>query len=244
MSCCHGVVEESIPRKTATPVRPRPPPTRWLAGAAARRVQAGPDVTAQVHKEMQLPKLDKNERGQVGIGTLIIFIALVLVAAVAAGVLINTSGLLQAQAEDTGSDAQAQVGNQIEVVSATGVVADDYSGADSIELVVKKSAGSDPIDLSQATIQYTSDGASATLADGDTAGASVFTVSSTDGSNPDDVLENGEKLLITIDTTSIESVNLEAGEEAELQIVDQSGASTYYGVNVPDVLTNKDYVRV
>jgi flagellin-like protein len=199
--------------------------------------------------KLPLPQ-DSEERGQVGIGVLIIFIALVLVAAVAAGVLINTSGMLQSQAEDTGADAQAQVSNQIQVVSATGVVASDDSGVEDVQLVVKKSAGSEPLDLSQATIQYTSDTASATLVDANgtgSASATEFLVGTTDDPTTeatDKVLENGEKLVITVSGDSLESPNVAAGEEVELQIVDQSGASTIYGVNVPDVLSGKDYVRV
>ena len=188
-----------------------------------------------------------DDRGQVGIGTLIIFIALVLVAAVAAGVLIDTSGQLESRASDTGADAQAEVSNQVEVVSATGVDSDG-SGVETIELVVKKSAGSDPIDLSAATIQYTSDGASATLEyDGSSAGSDAFTTNSV-GGGPTAILDsNGERVEITIDANAVEgggtSDDLSEGSNVDLEIVDQSGASTVYGVNIPDVLTGT-YVPV
>ncbi|WP_254839790.1 archaellin/type IV pilin N-terminal domain-containing protein [Natronomonas marina] len=182
------------------------------------------------------------DRGQVGIGTLIIFIALVLVAAVAAGVLVNTAGLLQSQAEDTGSDAQSEVSNQIDVVSATGTV----SGGDvgTVELVVKKSPGSEPIDLSQATIEYTSDTSSVTLTQGGTADGTTFSTTDVSGTSGTVLDQNSDRIRITVDTSSIESSGLGAGEEATLEVTDQSGASTIYGVNVPDVLTGKDYVRV
>ena len=65
---------------------------------------------------------DSGEHGQVGIGTLIVFIAMVLVAAIAAGVLINTAGFLQSQAEQTGQESSAQVTNQLQVISTTGLV--------------------------------------------------------------------------------------------------------------------------
>jgi flagellin-like protein len=202
--------------------------------------------------KLQLPQ-NSEERGQVGIGVLIIFIALVLVAAVAAGVLINTSGLLQAQAEDTGADAQAQVSNQINIVSATGVV--ENGGVNETRLVVKKSSGADPIDLTQTTIQYTSDSARATLTYSDTGAvdANTFAVNTTAGdtaTGEETILEdNNDRAVLVVssdwvETGALDGDNLDAGEEVELQIVDQSGASTIYGVNVPDVLTGKDYVRV
>jgi flagellin-like protein len=182
---------------------------------------------------MKLPTPNDSDRGQVGIGTLIIFIALVLVAAVAAGVLVNTAGELQSRASDTGDDAQAQVSNQIDVVSATGTA----SGSDvnKVTLVVKKSPGSDPIDLTEATIQYTSADDSATLTD------SEFDLNAVVGDTTLD--ETDERVEITIETDGTDVAQLQAGDSASLEIVDQSGASTVYGVNVPDVISDT-YVQV
>jgi flagellin-like protein len=196
---------------------------------------------------VELPSND-TERGQVGIGTLIIFIAMVLVAAVAAGVLINTAGLLESTASDTGADAQAQVSNQIAVVSAVGEV--QNSEVTELDFTVMKSAGSGDISLQNATIHYQSDSAAETLGfDAETTGANSFTVSDTDSSTaldpgPATTLSNtSTRKVITIDLSAIGDA-LAQGESATVRFVDQSGAATIYGVNVPQTISNEDYVAV
>ena len=106
-------------------------------------------------------ELETQDRGQVGIGTLIVFIALVLVAAIAAGVLINTAGFLQTQAQSTGEESTEQVSTNIVFLSTTGTVnatADGTpTGISEFNTTVQLGPGSSSIDLNTSTISIFTD---------------------------------------------------------------------------------------
>jgi flagellin FlaB len=183
---------------------------------------------------------DSSERGQVGIGTLIVFIAMVLVAAIAAGVLINTAGNLQSQASDTGSETQEAVANQIEVIHATGDVTAS-SEIDNLDLVVKKSSGANVIDLTAVTIHYTSSDDDTTFVHSTVGGGSTFQTSDLTGSGSSDALINtSDRVEISITPPT----NLTGGDDATINIVDQSGAQYTYGVSVPATIESYDVVEV
>ena len=60
---------------------------------------------------------ENDEIGSIGIGAMIVFIALILVAAVASAVIIQTGEKLQQNAQQTGSDTQQEISGKITVNS-------------------------------------------------------------------------------------------------------------------------------
>lgn len=62
----------------------------------------------------------RDEEADIGIGTLIIFIAIVLVAAIAASLILYAAALLQEQAERTADDAVSEVSGGLSVVNVAG----------------------------------------------------------------------------------------------------------------------------
>ncbi|WP_048058049.1 flagellin [Methanothermococcus okinawensis] len=110
---------------------------------------------------MKILEFLKNKKGASGIGTLIVFIAMVLVAAVAASVLINTSGFLQQKASTTGKQSTEQVASGLQVLEVMGM--HNTTNINKTAIYISPNAGSAPIDLSQAVVMV-SDGSTKLVA--------------------------------------------------------------------------------
>ncbi|MFA1610586.1 archaellin/type IV pilin N-terminal domain-containing protein [Halobellus rubicundus] len=206
------------------------------------------------------------DRGQVGIGTLIVFIAMVLVAAIAAGVLVNTAGFLQATAEDAGQESVDKVTNRMDVVSTHGIVSDAGSEltVDSLNLTVRLAAGSGSVSLESSTINYVSGSTARNLVynnetapDGTLLNVSESQTGSARGLNSteftaypleDDndasfpVLNSqADRYEIVINTSVVEETTggLSTGDSVELELTSRSGGSTQVILTMPQQLAGK-----
>ena len=99
---------------------------------------------------------EKEKKAAQGIGTLIIFIALILVAAVAAGVLIQTAASLQSKSLDVGRASQNKITTDLEVTQVYVYDTSDGSidgGTDNITASVRLGTGSSPVKLDNMIIR-------------------------------------------------------------------------------------------
>lgn len=98
--------------------------------------------------------MSNKKRGIMGIGTLIIFIATILVAAVAAAVLISTSNVLQQRSLLVGQEARKAITDGINVFSITSESNATNETFNNFEILVRLSPGSDALQMKKFDIEF------------------------------------------------------------------------------------------
>jgi len=186
------------------------------------------------------------KKAEAGIGTLILFIALILVAAVAAGVLIQTSGSLQSKALATGSKTQTQVSTQLVVNLMWG----ENGSAGNVSRVyaeLKLAPGSDAIKLNDTLFEFVLSDSSVSLTNSGTVAqctpaviaglganqfATEYLVQST--SYKADYVQQGDVIRICFNTPR---TVLEA-QSFRFLAIPRSGGITQINGRTPDVMAS------
>ncbi len=199
---------------------------------------------------------NKKEKGEMGIGTLIIFIAMIIVAAVAATVLIQTAYQLQQQAEETGNIAIQDVATGFKIIHVGGQVdlAASPPKLSTIEIKVGLLAGSPSIDMKNVLIELTDGTTDVTLnftADtlrvlGNatiTGNGTEFTAVLLRDMPPQNwanqyVMTQGDVVKLIINATAV-GLDLTPQSQVTLQIIPKHGVPTYAQFMVPATLTTK-----
>lgn len=185
----------------------------------------------------------EDEEGAMGVGTLIVFIVMVLVAAVATSVLIDTANKLQQQAQKTGDQAIRQVFTSFVVnKDFYGKDTTDSGEIDQLYLKIGLAAGAPAQNLDQTVIQLKNatnevNLQNGTATDGDYEASVIIEQEGEDNY----YLEQGDIMLIQINLNNENVFDGEVGtqEDISLEIMPKHGTPTYEQIKTPPVIVHK-----
>ena len=179
------------------------------------------------------------EEGSIGIGAMIVFIALILVAAVASTIIIKTAEELQQNAEQTSSDTRKEISGKINIVQAL-VNTSDGSDVDSMVFTAKVAAGAQNLLVSNINWVLTCGDATTyglvggNLGTTDAGGDTIVAPESVNADNMDGtdkgasaVLDSGEIFRVDLITAGGDCQTLAGiGETLLLKIIVTDGGTT------------------
>ncbi|NHN43076.1 hypothetical protein G9C85_15775 [Halorubellus sp. JP-L1] len=174
-----------------------------------------------------------DDRGQVGIGILVMFVAMIIVSAIAAGVLVNMAGMMQDRATDAGEDAVGQLVGGVQVQDKTCTVASNPVGIEEAWIHVRLRPGGDAVNVSNATVLYTDGQVHTALSYSNaTANASRYTLMD-DGERVRTLTNTSRMVRLTVDVAAVRGAALngtdaplENGGEATITVSTPQGAVT------------------
>ncbi len=206
---------------------------------------------------------ESNDGGEIGIGTMIVFIAAVIVAAIAAAVLVNTAGNLERQASETGQETTEEVAASMFVDDTVGAVSDDGTSEPedhihALNWTVSLAPGANPVDLEEMVIRYQtnatlndltfSEDADVTTWTGDapncddsglSQGFCVINIKQADDGDDYSVLAPGDRIHIYIDLTGDE---LYPRSDVDIRFMPEVGQPVQDGVSTPSSYGDGDFL--
>jgi len=198
--------------------------------------------------------------GSIGIGAMIVFIAMVLVAGIAASVLISTSTSLEMQALKTGQESIAEVASGIKIEGVEGYQESQLITKMAIEITSR--AGSPDVDLSQAIVEisdssnkyvlrYGGAAAAATAVNGNLFGVAAFgdeddfdlvvlqdADSSCGATTP--IINFGDHVVLALDIDGVFSGNAGIGPRTDVagMVIVEEGSPGILGFTTPSSYTD------
>jgi archaeal flagellin FlaB len=179
-----------------------------------------------------------HNRGTTGIGMLIIFIAVIVVSAVAAAVLIGAGGSLEQRSLSTMKGTEQEVASGLSIYSIIGSDGSVDGTLNNLEMLVKLRPGSDPVSLNSTVITIDGRISSQMLryTDG-TATAGEYTVYylRRGGSALPGYINLGDSAVINISLTT----PIGPDEKLVIQIIPAQGGVRRIGFTTPNVVVDK-----
>ena len=167
---------------------------------------------------------------------LIIFISVILVAAIAAGVLLGTGGSLQQKALTTGKQTQREVSGGITVITVSATDGSDGS-IEQFEMTMKLAAGSDPIAFDDAIVSFDTKNTTQGVEYGNVSNSTHFNVTYLKRSPEYKLgyLSRGDMVRLTFNTSRPITEN----ELIRTRIIPQHGIIVPVDYVTPDVITQR-----
>ena len=182
-------------------------------------------------------------RGQVGVGTVIAFIAMAMTAAIAAGVLTNVGGLLEAEAAATADDSSNRVSDRLQVVSVTGGVS-ATDRIDTYNFTLARGPGSGEIRIENVSFELIDSVSAETSLVGNGSDDIVREVRVLTAQSDDLVItDKGDRYIVSIDASN-RSAELGPGESAVVTLTTAAGASTRAEISAPESLASRSEAKL